>query len=229
MPKIKNQAFVDLRNFTPKALRKIKLLMNVTLVMLPENPTAEFSEAYAEIKKINVISETPVPGDARIFNGMTTLTKESLVKDSIAVCNGVTVVRDIPKEMSVRLIVNGSLIKSPTAFVEPIKINGTTHEIDDDAKLIKSVAELYIDKNFINNLTKKTAIIGCGKIYINDEITDEMLQSKGIVLYNVGQVIARKELHGYIQANSNNVALVQTTEEAEEREMKIKKRKFGWK
>lgn len=229
MPKIKNQAFVDLRNFTPKALKKIKSLMNISLVMLPENPTAEFSEAYAEIKKMNIVSETAIPSNARIFNGLTTLSKEDLSEGSVVVCNGLAIIRDIPKEMNIRLIVNGSLLKSSTAFVEPVKINGTTYKIDDDAKLIKSVAELNIDKNFINNLTEKTAIIACGKIYIEDEITDEMLNSKGIVFYNIAQIIANKNLHGYIQANSNNVALLQTIEEAKKRGKRFNRRKLRWK
>ena len=223
MPNITNQAYVDLRNFTPEALRKIKSITNVHLVLLPENPTPEFSEAYAEIKKTNVVSETAVSGNACIFNGLSTLTKNELTEGSLVVCNGLTIIRDVPKEMNIRLIVNGALLKSPSAFIEPIKINGTSHIIDDEAKIIKSVSELRIDKNFIDNLTEKTAIVACGKIFINDEVTNEMLQSRGIVFYDVAKIIAREELHGYIQANSNNVASVATDDYTKKRKF------FRWK
>lgn len=228
MARIINQPTLDLRSFSPEALKKIISITNVALVMLPENPTPEFSEAYAEIKKINVASETHVPGNACFFNGQTTLTQKDLTKDSMIVCNGLAIVRDIPKEMNVKIIVNGALIKSSSAFVEPIKINGSTYEIDDDAKLIISIPELTVDKNFTLNLNEKTAIIACGKVYIDDEITDVILREKGIVFYNIGQITAKKELHGYIQANSNNVALVLTKEEAEKRKKGLKKKKFRW-
>ena len=225
MAKIRNQAYIDLRNFTPEALKKIDSITNVTLVMLPEHPTSEFVEAYADIKKLNVVSETNVPGNACVFNGMSELTKNDLSPNSLVVCNGMTIVRDVPKEMNVRIIVNGMMIKSPTAFVEPIKINGGTYTIDDDAKLIKSLPEINIDKNFIGNLSDKTAIIACGTINIENDVTEEMLRSKGIVFYDIHRIIAEKELHGYIQANSKQVAKVYTPDNAKREKTK---KKFSW-
>ncbi len=229
MSKIRNQAYIDLRNFTPEALEKIESITNVTLVMLPENPTPEFTAAYAQIKKMNVVSETNVPGKACIFNGMAVITKDDVSENSLIVCNGAAVVKNIPKEMNVRIIVNGALIKSPSAFVEAIKINGTSYPIDDDAKLIKSMAELTIDINFINNLTEKTAIITCGLIRIENDITDDMLRAKGIVFYDIGKIIADKKLHGYIQANANNLGGLCTPEEAGLKKKKGLKKIFRWK
>ena len=225
MSKIRNQAYIDLRNFTPEALKKIESITNVTLVMLPENPTSEFVEAYADIKKLNVVSETNVPGNACVFNGMSELTKNDLSPNSLAVCNGMTIVRDVPKEMNVRIIVNGMMIKSPSAFVEPLKINGATYTIDDDAKIIKSLPEINIDRNFMGNLSDKTAIIACGRINIENDVTEAMLQSKGVVFYDIHKIIAEKELHGYIQANSKQVAKVCTPDEPE---AKKRKKKFSW-
>ncbi len=229
MSKIMNQAFLDLRNFSPEALKKIRSITNVASIALPENPTPEFSEAYASIKKTNVASEFIIPDNACVFNGMTNLTKEDVVKDSTIVCNGSLVVRDIPKEMNIRLIVNGSLIKTRNVFAEIIKINGTVLEIDDDVKLIMALQELIIDKNFINNLTEKTAIINCGKVYIDNEITDTDLRSKGIVFYNIGKLTAKKELHGYIQANSNYVGVLLTPKADNKKERKFRKLKLWWK
>ncbi len=229
MSSITNQAFIDLRSFSPQALKKIKSITNVALVMLPENPTPEFSEAYSEIKKINVASETSVSGNACIFNGMSLLTKEDIADGSLIVCNGLTIIRDMPEEKNIKVIVNGVLIKSPSANLNIIKINGTTYNIDDDAKIVKSNSALTIDENFINNLSDKTAIVNCGKVYIEDTVSESMLRNKGVVFYDVVQITAKKELHGYIYANSFGVKKVCTYEEQVKVESKGRKRFFRWK
>lgn len=222
MARIINQASVDLRNYTPAALKKIKSITNVATIMLPENPSPEFSEAFAGIKKLNVADTICLPDNACIFNGSSVLTKDDVADNSFVVCNGLAIIRDMPKEKNLRLIVNGSLIKSPSAFMEIVKINGSTYTVDDDSKLINSIDKLTIDKNFISNLSDKTAIVTCGKIHIEDDITEEMLKSKGVEFCNIGQIIARKELHGYIQANSNKVGKISVEE-------KEKKKLFRWK
>ncbi|MBQ7117832.1 MAG: hypothetical protein IJN88_06440 [Clostridia bacterium] len=225
MARIMNQASVDLRSFTPEALKKIKSITNVHLIMLPENPTPEFTEAYTSIQKTNVMTEINISGNASVFNGMTILTKDDLAKDSLVVCNGFTVLRDIPAEMNIRVIINGSLIKSPDVFVEAVKINGTVYKIYNDANIIRSVAEINFDRNFINNLKEKTVIVACGKIYISDEVTEEMLSEKQVKFISVGKIFARRELHGYIQANSDAVGKVLTAEEKNQEKKKL----FRWK
>lgn len=229
MARITNQVTVDLRNYTPAALKKIKSITNTPLILLPENPTPEFSEAYAEIKKVNVVDEISIPGNACMFNGSINLTQKDLTQGSVIICNGNAVLRDIPKEMNIKVRINGNLIKSPSAFVEIIKINGSTYEIAENAKLILSNAELNIDTAFLRSSGEETAIIACGKVFIDDEISDDMLHEKGLKFYGVGQIVAKKELHGYIHANSYGVGLVQTKEEAEKRNRKYTKKKSWWK
>lgn len=224
MARIRNQASVDLRSFTPEALKKIQSITNVHLIMLPENPTPEFTEAYTSIKKTNVMTEINVSGNASVFNGMTILTKNDLAANNLVVCNGFTVLRDIPAEMNIRVIINGSLVKSPDAFIEALKINGTIYKIDNDANIIRPVAEINLDRNFINNIKEKTVILSCGKASICDDVTEEMLSEKQVKFIAAGKIIARKELHGYIHVNSEGVGKILTTEEKEN-----KKRFFRWK
>lgn len=229
MVKIKNQITLDLRNYTPEALSKIKTIKNAINILLPENPSPEFSAAYAKIKKINIINETTIPGNACMFNGTANLTQNDLTKGSVIICNGNAILRDIPEELNIKIKVNGNLIKSSSAFVEILKVNGSTFEIDDDANLILSIAEMNIDSAFIKNAKEKTALINCGKVFIADELSDEELSDRSIKFYNVGQIVAKKELHGYIQNNSYNVGLIQTYEEAEKREKKYAKKILWWK
>ncbi|MBR3815793.1 MAG: hypothetical protein IKJ27_03590 [Clostridia bacterium] len=228
MSRIINHALTDLRNFSPEALKKIKSMTNVALVLLPENPTPEFSEAYASIRKTNVASELNSSSDVCVFNGMSILDKNNIADNSLIVCNGLAVIKNIPKEKNIKVIVNGMLIKSSSAFMDIIKINGAIGIIDDEARIVKSNSTLTIDENFINNLSDKTAIINCGKIYIENEVSEAMLQSKGVVFYDTLQIFASKELHGYIQANSYNVKNICAAEEAKKRS-KAKERFFRWK
>lgn len=210
MAEIKNLAALDLRNFSPEALRKIPSIKHVALVMLPEKPSPEFMEAYAAIEKTHIASETNVPDNACFFNGQANLTGKDIAAGNMIICNGVAIIRDVPKEMNIKVMVNGTLIKSDSAFIEIVKINGAKYEIDDDTKLIVSNPEINITSSFLGNLGSKTAIISCGTVTIADDITNEMLVKKGISFYNIGTVIAKNELHGYIQANSHSVGTVCT-------------------
>ncbi len=225
MARIINQPTVDLRGFTPEALRKIKSITNVASVLLPENMPDGFSEAYMQIKKMNIAGEIRVPDSAQFFNGDVTLTRKDVTKDSVILCNGIAFVRDIPEEMNVRMIINGTLIKTESAFVTVTSINGTKVEVGDDVKLVKGKAQLKFDKSFADNIGEKTIIVACGKIHISDEVTEEMLSAKQVKFIAVGKIFARRELHGYIQANSESVGKILTEEEE-----KVKKKKiFRWK
>ena len=121
-------------------------------------------------------------------------------------------------------------VRSPSFNVISFKSSPTTNALIlscfSSTAFIPSGAAI-IDKNFIGNLTTKTAIIGCGKINIEEEVTEDMLQSKGVVFYDIHKIVANKELHGYIQANSNQVARICTPEESGTK--KSKKRFLWWK
>lgn len=226
MARIINQPMVDLRGFTPEALKKIKSITNVATVILPENMPDGFSEAYMQIKKMNIAGEIRVPDSAQFFNGDVTLTRKDVTDNSVIMCNGIVFVKDIPQEMNVRMVINGTLIKSESAFVNVTSINGTKVEVSDDVKIIKGKAQLTFDKNFADNIEEKTILVACGKIYISDEVTEEMLSAKQVRFVATGKIYARKELHGYIQANSEAVGKVLT---AQEKETEKKKKFFRWK
>lgn len=223
MARIINQPTVDLRGFTPEALRKIKSIINVASVLLPEDMPDGFSEAYMQIKKMNIAGEIRVPDSAQFFNGDVTLTRKDVTNDSVIMCNGIAFVKDIPEEMNVRMIINGTLIKTESAFVTVTSINGNKVEVSDDVNLIKGKSILNIDKNFTDSIKDKTLIAACGKVYVSEEVTEEMLSAKHVRFVAIGKIIAHKELHGYINANSDAVGKVLTEE------IREKKKLFRWK
>lgn len=224
MARIINQPTVDLRGFTPEALKKIKSMTNVATVLLPENMPDGFSEAYMQIKKMNIAQEIRVPDNTQLFNGDTVLTRNDVSQDSLIMCNGTAYVKDIPAEMNVRIMVNGTLIKAKSAQVTVAGVNGKKVEVSDDVQLVKGKAELIFDKSFADNIGEKTIIVACGKIHISDDVTEEMLSAKQVKFIATGKIFARKELHGYIQANSDSVGKVLTEDEKEQ-----KKKLFRWK
>ena len=65
--KIEAVSVLDLRNYTPQALRKISSIQAVSTILLPENPSPAFAEAYADITKGAIAQEVSAGsrGEAR--------------------------------------------------------------------------------------------------------------------------------------------------------------------
>ena len=63
------QAVVDLRDYTPQALSNIKVIEAVALLILPENPSNEFIEAFSKIKLDAVGFKLNLPSDKKIEHG----------------------------------------------------------------------------------------------------------------------------------------------------------------
>lgn len=93
MARIRNQAILDLRQFTPEALKKIKSIKRVATVILPENMSPEFTEVYAGIKKTMVAKETVIPANACIHNGSTILTKSDVTENNCFPCLNISQVK----------------------------------------------------------------------------------------------------------------------------------------
>ncbi len=60
------QSVVDLRDYTPEALSNIKVIEAVALLILPENPTSEFIEAYSKIHLDAVAMTLNLSNDKKI-------------------------------------------------------------------------------------------------------------------------------------------------------------------
>lgn len=59
--KIEAVSVLELRNYTPQALRKISSIQAVSTILLPENPSPAFAEAYADITKGAIAQEVFAP------------------------------------------------------------------------------------------------------------------------------------------------------------------------
>lgn len=207
MSKITNNVMVDLRKFTPEALNKIEEISNVVDVILPEGMSCEFAEAYGKIQKKNVVQELYLADNQKFctFNGNVTVTENDVTENTFLKTNGVLIVKSMPEEMNLSIMVNGLLVKTKSAKINIEKLNGLKIEIDDDASIISSGQKIEIDKSFMESVNNKTAIIGVDKVAIADDVTLEMLKSKEIFFGEIDVITAPKALHGYIHANSVNI------------------------
>ncbi len=207
MSKITNNVMVDLRKFTPEALNKIEEIANVVDVILPKDMSPEFAEAYGNIKKSKVVQELYLADDQKFctFNGNVTITENDVTENTFLKTNGVLIVKSMPEEMNISVMVNGLLIKTKSSKIKLEKLNGLKIEIDDEASVISSGQIVEIDKCFMESINSKTAIIGVDRVEIKDDVTAEMLKSKEVFFGEINAVVAPKALHGYIQANSVNI------------------------
>lgn len=212
MSKIVNQVLVDLRNFSPDALRKIEEISNVVDVILPKNMSVEFADAYSKIQKSKVVQELYLAEAQKFctFNGNVTITENDIAKNTFLKTNGVLIIKSMPDEMELSVMVNGLLVKTKSSKINIEKLNGLKIEIDDDFSIISSGQRLNIDKCFIESINNKTAIIGVEKVDIANDVTTEMLKSKKVFFGEVDVIIAPNTLHGYIHANSVNVNTITT-------------------
>lgn len=204
MSKISNNVLVDLRNFTPEALSKIEEISNVVDVILPKNMSCEFAQAYGNIKKSNIVQELYLTQEQKFctVNGAVTITENDITKNTFFKTNGMLIVKDMSEEMNLSVMVNGLLVKTKGSKINIEKLNGLKVEIDDDASIIASVQRVDIDKCFIESIKDKTAILDIDRIDIKDDVTVDMLKSKGVFFGDIKHIFAPKALHGYIQANS---------------------------
>lgn len=207
MAKIVDQAVVDLRNFTARALGKIKLIQDVAVVILPEEMSDDFAEAYTSIKKIDIAKEVQLKKQTiiNIINGFADIDKTSVAKDSVIVCNGTLIAKDIPEDFNIGLIVNGAVLKHQSAYITIISLNGQCTDIPDGYTLLNSVTVMEIDKNALINMKKKTMIAAVARLYFKDDVTEELLKEKEVIFRAVSKIFAPEKLHGYITSNSSSI------------------------
>lgn len=105
--KIEAVSVLDLRNYTPQALRKISSIQAVSTILLPENPSPAFAEAYADITKGAIAQEVFAPMDkVAQYNGLNVL-GSTLPEGAICLCNGMTIFRRAAGEKHARVFLSG--------------------------------------------------------------------------------------------------------------------------
>lgn len=198
-----NAATVDLRNYSPEALNKVGVI-NAAAVILPENPTNEYMEAYSNIRVKNMATEISVSATQKIYSisGMTELNENNIDYDAIYMISGVTLIKKLNNERPVNVIASGIVIYDKFSNINFIQKSGMSTEIDFEYDKAKSYSkDANIDNRFIELIDN--AVIVAGKdIYFDNDVTEEALMSRNIHFVAGKNIICNNKIKSAVQIKS---------------------------
>ena len=163
--KIEAVSVLDLRNYTPQALRKISSIQAVSTILLPENPSPAFAEAYADITKGAIAQEVFAPMDkVAQYNGLNVL-GSTLPEGAICLCNGMTIFRRAAGEKHARVFLSGIGVAEQGTGLVIENLNGMFRELDRDLDhLHQFSAELRAGADLLSRLEDGAVIVEDEKI-----------------------------------------------------------------
>lgn len=204
---ISARSVLDLRDYTPEALREIKSIEAVATLILPENPSPEFMEAFSKIHLDAVGGQFNVAKDRKIvkINGVKFSSDISLPDNCFAIMNGIIILCSAIKGENIEYALNGIILKKKGIKNEGkcISENGIVYEIAFDEDKIKFFSnEVEVDASFIKNLEIGTLVAAGNSITISADVSEEMLIKNNIKFFAGNTIKCNKEIMGYVQANS---------------------------
>lgn len=203
--KLENIAMLDLTDYTPQALRNIKSISNVAMLVVADGGD-DYIEALSEIEIKNVALKLSIPCDRELctVNGSIFLTNETAKKDAIYIINGLAIIYDLSEDMNIGIITNGTVIVQKGSNPNIIRTNGEVVVEDFDLSKLKFMEnKMHIDANFVKECEAGTVAVADNKIYIDDTVTADMLREKEFKFISGNKIICRKELWGYVQSHAH--------------------------
>lgn len=202
---IKAVSTLDLRNYTPKALSKIGSITACAIVLLPENPTPEFMEAFSKIKQtaVGFIINTDNKKTVSSFNGINIVSGNDINDNCVCLCNGVTFIHSTNHLNNAEFIFNGMVIKKSGSSYNCLTNNGSVVEWDyDETKIKKYIDSIDVDAMFLRNCEDDTVIASVNKINLADDITEEDIVSRNIRFVAVNEVVCNSSIYGCVASRS---------------------------
>ncbi len=199
-----NSAFLDLRNYSPAALEKIKII-NAATIVLPSDADKEFYEAYAQIK-VNAATSIKAKANDIVctINGSAMIDKDTVKPNTIYLINGSAIIHSIPSDISLKIFVNGMAVIDNISDVEIISSNGTVLRTDFDINNSKYYNNnLQIDKQFISYCEKYSTIIVGNTLTLTPDVTAKDLEEKGLHFIVGNNIKCNNLIYGYVAANSH--------------------------
>ncbi len=204
---IQAQTLLDLRDYTPQALENIKAIEAVAMLILPENPTSEFIEAFSKIKLAAVAFQYNLPKDKKIVvvNGIKFDKDISLPDNCFAVLNGIYILSKPIQGTNIEYCINGIQLKKKGIVNDAkcVSENGIVYEMDFDENKVKFFSnKIDIDKNFIRNIEVGTLVLTGDSLTISDDVTEEDIVNNDVKFFVGDSIICNKNIKGCIQARS---------------------------
>lgn len=195
---------VDLRRYTPDALKKIKQIMCAGTILLPEKPSAAFMEAFSDIKitATGLIMNLAEHIELKTINGSTALTGKT-DENAVYLINGMCMVYSVESAVPIKMMVNGIVIYEKGTDIDFKNINGKAISINRSLEENATYNhDIKINSSVIRNYKKDTVVSAGHNIMLTSDVTEELLAERNIYFIAGHDITCTKDIYGYIAANA---------------------------
>lgn len=195
-----NAAMLDLRDYTPQALEKIRFI-NAAIIILPEEAEPEFYTAYAGIR-INAATTLRLPKNKQ-FTNLNGLTEINHYTENIVQSNGVLIIYKIETDTPIDIISNGILVYDPETKINFINDNGVAIKSPFEIEHLKGFSnKTSLNSQFFESLDDNTVIASGNSITIESDVEVSLLKARKIFIAAGNKIECSKKIIGYIQTIS---------------------------
>ncbi len=211
MSAYQNLSFLDLRQISSvKEAKKIKKIMNVAVLLLPDDGDPELRSAIAAIPKQKVVCTLQVPSQipCAVYNGIYMGTKEDLSKDQIIIVNGAGIISDCPAESRARFVINGMIVRKSGVDLNILELNGLNVFFDFEST-VTGLERLEVDRDLLELSENKTLFLSVGEMKISRDVSKELLLEKQPYFASVAEIQCAKEISAYVRLHAQTLAGVE--------------------
>lgn len=201
---IEDTGSVDFRRYTPDALKKIKKIVCAGTIILPEKPSAEFMEAFSDIKieDSGLIINLAEHIELKVVNGSCILTGK-IDENAVYLVNGRCIVYSVESAAPIKMMVNGMVIYEKGTDIDFLNLNGSAISVNRNlADNVTYSHDMEINSSVIRNYKKDTVVIAGHDITLTSDITEELLAEKNLYFVAGHDIACTKDIYGYIAANA---------------------------
>lgn len=220
-----NSAILDLRNYSPQALMNIKEI-NSAITFIPDVQDSAFYEAFSMIAVKNIANQIRLAPEIKISttNGIAEMTNATCNYDkTLHIVNGAAVAYNLDNTKAVDVLINGILVYDDTCKINIVTDNGISYKTDfviKSAKLFPN--KITVDVQFLENVCDSTVICSANKIFIDSDVSLDLLKSKKLFFASGNKIICSKDIIGYITSISAVGNKITTYEEEHKSSRKTK-------
>lgn len=174
-----NTPMLDLRKYTPEALKKIQKL-NCAILITPVSAAPELIAAYAQIPQKNIAAEISTDKEICFVNGSSVLDGKTCRSDAFYIINGICVIKN-GTQFAAEIVVNGKVVYDNGCAAFFRLVNGKKVVVDFNIEHTLDLgkkAELNAD--LIRNLKENTVITVEDEAQFSADITPDMLRGKNL-------------------------------------------------
>ncbi len=200
--KYKNIAVLDFRDYSAEALKKIKSMENVACLILPKNVDEAWTNELSNIEIKNCATRIYLePGEnVHKINGASVLDDDSVVDGEKYLLNGAAVIAT--KEKKPILYVNGAAVALGGANYSVEDLNGTLIKAEPKGEYRVYPNYVKINASMLENLPDNFTVVVGNSVEIEADVTESLLKEKRIFFVAGNSVLCRREIYGYVGANS---------------------------